>query len=102
MSEQSNGTGMATASLATGVLAWLSHCCCCCACVGPLLAILAIIFGASARGSMKAADNYNGFGMATAGIVLGLVYFLLIAAWFILWASVSLAWPLVLAPFAWL
>jgi hypothetical protein len=74
MNGESNGQGMAIASLVMGILAWLGHWCCCCA--GPLLAILAIIFGYSARSCMSGRGS-AGYGLATTGIVLGWLYFLL-------------------------
>jgi hypothetical protein len=90
MNGQSNGQGMAVASLVMGILAWLGHCCCCC--VGPLLAILAIMFGYSARSAMRG-SNSSGWGLATAGIVLGWLYFLLALIWFLIWFVLCFALP---------
>ena len=64
---ESGGYGFAITSLACGVLGLL---CCCC---GPLGSILAIVFGCVAKGQMKRSGDMDGSGMATAGIVLGIV-----------------------------
>jgi hypothetical protein len=99
MSEQPNGRGMAVASLVMGILAWLGHCCCCCA--GPLFAILAIIFGYSAKSSMKRNGSSGGWGLATAGIVLGWLYFVLALLTFLFWFVLCFALPCAIAaPFA--
>jgi hypothetical protein len=65
--EGSGGYGFAIASLACGVLGLI---CCCC---GPIGSILAIVFGFVAKSQMKRSGDMDGSGMATAGIILGIV-----------------------------
>jgi hypothetical protein len=69
MSTQSNGGGygFAIASLACGVMGLV------CCCVGPLGSIMAIVFGYIAKGQMKRSGDMDGSGMATAGIILGII-----------------------------
>ncbi|HSV27004.1 MAG TPA: DUF4190 domain-containing protein [Sedimentisphaerales bacterium] len=62
---QSNGKGMAIASLVLGILS-LNFCCC-----NNIFGILAVVFGLCARSSMKQTGNYDGSGLAIAGVVLG-------------------------------
>jgi uncharacterized membrane protein len=68
--DPNNGKGLAVASMVLGILAFVSHWCCC---GGMLFAVLAIIFGACAKSSMRRTGNYDGSGMATAGIILGII-----------------------------
>jgi uncharacterized membrane protein len=65
-----NGKGLAVASMVLGILAFVGHWCCC---GGLLFAILAIIFGVCAKGVMRRTGDYDGSGMATAGIILGII-----------------------------
>jgi hypothetical protein len=80
--QQSNGKGMAIASLVLGILA--VSCCCC----GGIAGILAIVFGLCAKSSMKRTGNYDGSAMATAGVVLGILSLIMkvigIAVWLFL------------------
>jgi hypothetical protein len=66
-SEGGSGYGFAIASLACGVLGLI------CCCVGPLGSILAIVFGYIAKSQMKRSGDMDGSGMATGGIILGII-----------------------------
>ena len=58
---------MAIASLVLGILSFVLICCCC---VSPILSILAIVFAFVA----KSKNGGKMPGMATAGLVLGIVF----------------------------
>jgi glycerol-3-phosphate acyltransferase PlsY len=73
MNTQSNGKGMAITSLVMGILAWLGHCCCC--------------------GGALFAGNYDGCGMATAGIVLGIISLIMSLLGILIWLAIVFAWP---------
>ena len=78
---------MAIASLVMGIL---SISCCCC---DGIFAILAIVFGCCARSSMKRTGNYDGSGMATAGIVLGILGLLLGVVGTLIWLVAAVLAP---------
>ncbi len=84
---QSNGKGMAIASLVMGILA--VSCCCC----DGIFAILAIVFGLCARSSMKMTGNYDGSAMATAGIVLGILGLLMGIIGMMIWFIMAVVAP---------
>jgi len=92
-STQSNGKGMAIASLVLGIL---SVSCCCC---GTLTAILAIVFGFCARSSMKLTGNYDGNAMAVTGIVLGILGLITHVVGILVWFLCGLIAPLASGPF---
>ncbi len=75
--------GLAVASLVLGIVALVTSpvSCLCCMLLplSPIAAILAIIFGAIARAQI-AAGGQVGYGMATAGLICGIVALLLIPA----------------------
>jgi hypothetical protein len=54
---------------------------------------LAIIFGTCAKSSMKRAGNYDGCGMATAGIVLGIISLIMSLLGILIWLAIVFAWP---------
>ncbi len=66
--DEGKGAGFAVASLVFGILSLLGCCCCC----SPLGSVLAIVFGLVAKSMMKRKGEY-GSGMATAGIILGII-----------------------------
>jgi hypothetical protein len=61
----SSSKGMAIASLVCSLVGIVLF--------GPILGIIAIVLGAVARKNMRAANNYDGYGIALAGIIIGAV-----------------------------
>ncbi len=57
--------GMAIASLVCSIVGIILF--------GPILGTIAIVLGAVARKNMRAANNYDGYGMALAGIIIGAI-----------------------------
>jgi predicted RNA-binding Zn-ribbon protein involved in translation (DUF1610 family) len=73
--------GFAITSMVLGILSLF--------CCGPILGITAIIFSVVATNGMKTSKNFDGKGMATAGLVLGIigvVLGILVGIW---WATVA-------------
>ncbi len=70
---QRRTSGKAVAALVLGILGLLA---------GFILAVLAIIFGAIARGDTAKDPTLGGRGMATAGLVLGIIGLLLTPLWY--------------------
>ena len=60
-----NYRGFAITSMVLGILSLF--------CCGPVFGIAAIVFGVIAGNGMKASRNIDGKGMATAGVVLGII-----------------------------
>ena len=81
------GFGFAIASLVLGIVGWTA--------VPIIPSILAVFFGYKARGEMKRTGNRQGYGMATAGLVLGWVAIILavlvvlVAALFLIPAGIA-------------
>lgn len=50
---------------------------------GFILGIIGVVFGVIAKRNMEASDNYDGWGMATAGIIIGILDIIFGAALFI-------------------
>ena len=59
--------GFAITSMVLGILGLIGCWC------GPVLGIVAIIFGVVANNGMKKSNNFEGKGMATAGVVMGII-----------------------------
>lgn len=77
---------MAVGALVTGILG------CCVPYINWILAITAIILGVIAKNKIKEDPNrYGGQGMATTGIVLGIISLVVTAIVFILYLTVGLA-----------
>ena len=70
--------GFAITSMILGILALISCYC------GPIFGIAAIIFAVVANNGMKTSGNLNGKGMATAGLVMGIIGTVLGIIWAIL------------------
>ena len=68
-------SGLAIASMVLGILAVVSpplSCWCCCGVPGIVLAVLAAVFGHTARGQIRRSQGMlTGSGMALAGLVCG-------------------------------
>lgn len=74
-------SGMATWAFVCGLLGILTF--------GPIPGLLGIVFGAVARSNMYKSQNFDGRGMATAGLVLGIISTLLggLLAWIFILAN---------------
>ena len=59
--------GFAIASLVLGIVAFFACWC------GPIFGIAALIFGAVANNGMKKSKNFEGKGMAMAGMIMGII-----------------------------
>lgn len=74
---QDPGNGLAVASMVLGIVSFpllIFYC------AGFITAILAIVFGFIARGKIHRGETQVGKGMATAGIIMGVIYFVLAIA----------------------
>lgn len=80
------GNGMAVASMVLGIVSYPASIL---YCPGFITALLAIIFGFIARGKVKRGETTAGGGMALAGIVLGITYFLLIGGFILILLAIA-------------
>lgn len=78
--QPSQGNGLAVASMVLGIVGILGG-----FFLGVVLGILAVIFGAVARGKIKRGEApVSGQAMATTGLALGIIDLCLLPVWFVL------------------